>query len=168
MTSQLSSSPNPSYLNVPNELTIQQHKEATWTIMKGWNLLYWFLLPKKNEPRWFICCFQNRKWNQKVWISTFFFHLALLFLIFIIVIRSNNLPAMATAMKSIVAILHFCCINVVVLLTNLHKKLKDGFPRFHSMMSGGVGRWWARNWHISLSQPCFHVSFMVESFFNDI
>lgn len=37
---------------------------------------------------------------------------------------SNNLPEMAMATKSIVAILRFCCINIAVLLTDLHKKMK--------------------------------------------
>lgn len=54
----------------------------------------------------------------------FSFHLVFLFLIFIIVTASNNLPEMAMAMKSIVAILHFCCLHIVLLLTNLHKKMK--------------------------------------------
>lgn len=53
----------------------------------------------------------------------FFFHLAFFFLIFIIVI-TFSLPEMAMATKSIVVILHFCCINIVVLLANLHKKMK--------------------------------------------
>lgn len=35
---------------------------------------------------------------------------------------------MAMATKSIVAVLHFCCINIVVLLTNFHKKMKERIP----------------------------------------
>lgn len=46
----------------------------------------------------------------------------------------------ATARKSIAATLCFCCINIVVLLTNLYKKMKDVFLRPSMVVSREVGR----------------------------
>lgn len=157
ISSDSSTSPlsRPSYLNVQNELTIQQNKETTRIITKGWNLIYWFLLPKKNEPSDSYAVFKMGNGIRKSGSALFFFHLAFLFLIFIIVItfkqftwngRGNEINSCHPPF-----LLHKHCFTINTFAQENERTDSWGFMRWC------LGEWEGDEWGIDMLVYVSHV-----------